>query len=65
MNHSTPGLFVHHQLPEFTQIHVYRVGDASAAAPAGLIRGPGSMDLRRRALLGVDGLRVLLMLFRE
>ena len=28
MNHSTPGLPVHHQLPEFTQTHVYRVGDA-------------------------------------
>ena len=28
MNHSTPGLPVHHQLPEITQTHVYRVGDA-------------------------------------
>ena len=28
MNHSTPGLSVHHQLPEFTQTHVHRVGDA-------------------------------------
>ena len=28
MNHSTPGLPVHHQLPEFTQIHVRRVSDA-------------------------------------
>ena len=28
MNHSTPGLPVHHQLPEFTQIHVHRVSDA-------------------------------------
>ena len=28
MNCSTPGLPVHHQLPEFTQTHVYRVGDA-------------------------------------
>ena len=27
-NHSTPGLPVHHQLPEFTQIHVHRVCDA-------------------------------------
>ena len=25
---STPGLPVHHQLPEFTQTHVYRLGDA-------------------------------------
>ena len=28
MNHSIPGLSVHHQLPEFTQTHVHRVGDA-------------------------------------
>ena len=28
MNHSTPGLPVHHQLPEFTETHVHRVGDA-------------------------------------
>ena len=28
MNHSTPGLPVHHQLPEFTQTHVHQVGDA-------------------------------------
>ena len=30
MNHSTPGLPVHHQLPEFTQTHVHRVGDHPA-----------------------------------
>ena len=28
MNHSMPGLANHHQLPEFTQTHVHRVGDA-------------------------------------
>ena len=28
MNRSMPGLPVHHQLPEFTQTHVLRVGDA-------------------------------------
>ena len=28
MDHSTPGLPVHHQLPKFTQTHVHRVGDA-------------------------------------
>ena len=28
MNCSTPGLPVHHQLPEFTQTHVHQVGDA-------------------------------------
>ena len=28
MDHSMSGLPVHHQLPEFTQTHVHRVGDA-------------------------------------
>ena len=28
MNHSTPGLPVHHKLPEFTQAHAHWVGDA-------------------------------------
>ena len=28
MNHSTPGLPVHHQLPESTQTQVHRVSDA-------------------------------------
>ena len=28
MNHSMPGLPVHHQLPAFTQTHVHRVSDA-------------------------------------
>ena len=43
VNHSTPGLPVHHQLPEFTQTHVCRVGDAiqpshplSSPSPAAL-----------------------------
>ena len=33
MNRSTPGLPVHHQLPEFTQTHVHRVGDAIQPSP--------------------------------
>ena len=28
MNHNTPGLPVHHQLPEFTETHVHRISDA-------------------------------------
>ena len=28
MNRSTPGLPVHHQLPEFTETHIHRVSDA-------------------------------------
>ena len=38
MNCSTPGLLVHHQLPEFTQIHVHRVGDATQ--PSHLLPSP-------------------------
>ena len=30
MNHSTPGLPVHHQLLEFTETHVHWVGDADS-----------------------------------
>ena len=32
MNRSPPGLPVHHQLPEFTQTHAHRVGDAAATS---------------------------------
>ena len=32
MNHSTPGLPVHRQLPELTQTHAHRVSDASQPA---------------------------------
>ena len=38
MNHSTPGLPVHHQLQEFTQTHVHRVGDA--IQPSHLLPSP-------------------------
>ena len=34
MNHSTPGLPVHHQLPEFTQTHVHQVSDAIQPFPS-------------------------------
>ena len=33
MNRSTPGLPVHHQLPEFTETHVHRVRDAIQPSP--------------------------------
>ena len=32
MDYSTPGLPVHHQLPELAQTHVHRVGDATVKA---------------------------------
>ena len=38
MNRSTPGLPVHHQLPEFTQTHVHRVSDA--IQPSHLLLSP-------------------------
>ena len=38
MNHSTPGLPVHHQLPEFTQTHVHQVSDA--IQPSHLLSSP-------------------------
>ena len=40
MNRSTPGLPVHHQLPEFTQTHVQRVGDAIQPSHALLSPSP-------------------------
>ena len=57
VDHSTAGLPVHHQLPESTQTHVHRVGDAmepphplSSASPAfnlshhqGLFQGVSSL----------------------
>ena len=39
-NHSTPGLPVHHQLPEFIQTHVHRVGDAIQPSNALLSPSP-------------------------
>ena len=49
MNCSMPGLPVHHQLPEFTQTHVHRVGDAiqpshplSSSSPAAAAALPQS-----------------------
>ena len=38
MNHSMPGLSVHHQLLEFTHTHVHRVSDASQ--PSHLLSSP-------------------------
>ena len=43
MNRSTPGLPVHHQLPESTQNHVHRVGDA--IQPSHPLSSPSSPTL--------------------
>ena len=37
INRSTPGLPVHHQLPEFTQTHVHRVSDIHPAISSSVI----------------------------
>ena len=45
MDHSTPGLPVHHQLPEFTQIHVHRVSDAIQPSHPLLSPSPPTLNL--------------------
>ena len=40
MNRSTPGLPVHHQLPEFTQTHVHQVRDAIQSSHPGSSPSP-------------------------
>ena len=47
MNHSTPGLSVHHQLPEFTQTHVHRVSDAIQPSHPGSSPSPPSPNPSR------------------
>ena len=45
MNRSTPGLPVHHQLPESTQSHVHRVGDAIQASHSLSSPSPPALNL--------------------
>ena len=45
INHSTPGLPVHHQLPEFTQIHVHRISDAIQSSHPLLSPSPPAFNL--------------------
>ena len=65
MNHSMPGLPVHHQLPEFTQTHVHWVGNviqpshplASPSPPAfNISQHQGLRSLRRAS--GGQSIRV-------
>ena len=66
MNHSMPGLLVHHQLPEFTQTHVHRVDDAiqptilSSAVPFCSCPQtfPASGSFPMSQLFASDGLRI-------
>ena len=45
MDCSTPGLPVHHQLPEFTQTHVHRVNDAIQPSHPLLSPSPPAFNL--------------------
>ena len=45
MNHSTPGLTVHHQLPEFTQTHVHQVSNAIQPSHPLLSPSPPTFNL--------------------
>jgi len=45
MDCSTPGLPVHHQLPEFTQTHAYCIGDAIQPSHPLLSSSPPSFNL--------------------
>ena len=45
MNWSTPGLPVHHQLLEFTQTHVHRVGDAIQPSHPLSFPSPSALNL--------------------
>ena len=51
MDHSTPGLPVHHQLPEFTQTHVHRVGDAIQPSHPLLSPFPPALNLSQHQSL--------------
>ena len=59
MNLSTPGLPVHHQLPEFTQIHVHQVGDAiQPSQPLSSPSPPASIPPRIRVFSNESTLRM-------
>ena len=44
MNCSTPGLPVHHQLPEFTQTHIHRVSDVIQPSHPGSSPSPPALN---------------------
>ena len=50
MNRSTPGLPVHHQLPEFTQTHVHRVSDAIQSSHPGSSPSPAPNPSQHQSL---------------
>ena len=48
MNHSAPGLPVHHQLQEFTRTHVHWVGDAIQSSHPMLYPSPPAFNLSQQ-----------------
>ena len=59
MNCSTPGLPVHHQLPEFTQTHVHRVGDAiQPSHPLSSPSPPAPNPFQHQCLSNESALRI-------
>ena len=51
MDRSTPGLPVHHQLPEFTQTHVHWVGDAIQSSHPLSSPSPPALNLSQHQCL--------------
>ena len=59
MNRSTPGLPVHHQLPEATQTHVHRVGDAIQPSHPLSFPSPPALNLpQHQGLFHESALRI-------
>ena len=57
MNHSTPGLPFHHQLPEFTQTHVHWVGDdIQPSHPLSSPSPPAPNPSQHQSFFGIDHL---------
>ena len=54
MNHSTPGLPVHHQLPEFTQTQVHRVRDAIQPSHPGSSPSPPALNPSQHQSLSIE-----------
>ena len=51
MNRGMPGLLVHHQLPEFTQTHVHRVGDTIQPSHPLSSPSPPALNLSQHQVL--------------
>ena len=61
MNHSAPGLPVHHQLPESTQTHVHQVGDAIQPSHPLLSPSPPALSLSQDPATMSDKVGIRLM----